>query len=118
MSNGKNWRVNQPTNVLFVCSRNQWRSPTAERVFAKDPTLQVRSAGTSRNAKRSVGEADIRWADVIIVMEGKHRDRLKASFPRSITYKTLHVLDIPDNYSFMDPELVSLLEAAVPPLLG
>ena len=110
-------RMSQPTNVLFVCSRNQWRSPTAERVFAKDPTLQVRSAGTSPNAKRSVGEADIRWADVIVAMQGKHRDRLKASFPRSIAYKTVHVLDIPDDYSFMDPELVRILEAAVPPLL-
>ncbi len=110
--------MNTPTKVLFICSRNQWRSPTAERVFASDPTLAVRSAGTSPKAKRTVNENDIRWADHIFVMEQKHRDRLKASFPRGMQYKTVHILEIPDDYQFMDPELVELLEEVVPPLLG
>lgn len=48
-----------PTNILFICSRNQWRSPTAERVFASEPSLSVRSAGTSPKAKRTVSENDI-----------------------------------------------------------
>ena len=107
-----------PTNVLFVCSRNQWRSPTAEQVFANDPTLAVRSAGTSPKARRTVNESDIRWADVVLVMERKHRDRLRATFARGMQYKPVHVLDIPDDYAFMDPDLVELLETMVPPLLG
>ena len=41
-------------NVLFICSRNQWRSPTAEQVYRKHPLLAVRSAGTSLNARRKV----------------------------------------------------------------
>lgn len=106
-----------PSNVLFICSRNQWRSPTAERVFAKDPKLSVRSAGTSRNANRTVNEKDIRWANRIFVMEPKHQDRLKASFPRAMQHKTVHVLNIPDDYKFMDPELVEVLEDVVTPLL-
>ncbi len=104
----------EPTRVLFVCSRNQWRSPTAERIFMRDPHLAVRSAGTSPNARRTVSDADVRWADVIFVMETKHRDRLRATFGRSMQHKPVHVLDIPDEYGFMDDELVAILEAAVP----
>lgn len=104
-------------NVLFVCSRNQWRSPTAEQVFRKWPGLTVRSAGTSPRARRTVGLDDLRWADVIIVMEPKHRRQLVARFPRPLQMRTVHVLDIPDDFRPMDPELVRLLEERVPPLL-
>jgi predicted protein tyrosine phosphatase len=52
-------------NVLFVCSRNQWRSPTAEQVFRRHPALNVRSGGTSLNARHTVSGQDIQWADVI-----------------------------------------------------
>lgn len=105
------------TNLLFVCSRNKWRSPTAERVFSRTPDLGVRSGGTSPNARRQVSHADIVWADLILVMEQKHRSRLMAQFSRAMQYKTVHVLDIPDEYEFMDPELIALFEQVVPPLL-
>lgn len=82
-------------NVLFICSRNQWRSPTAEQVFRRYPGLSVRSAGTSRNAKKSVSCGLLQWADVICVMEQKHKDRLMAEYRRIIENKPLHVLDIP-----------------------
>jgi predicted protein tyrosine phosphatase len=104
-------------NVLFVCSRNQWRSPTAERVFRRHPLMSTRSAGTSPNARRTISEDDLRWADVVMVMENKHRDRIVAAFPRLFEYLPIHVLDIPDEYREMDPELVELLEAVVPSLL-
>jgi predicted protein tyrosine phosphatase len=100
-------------NVLFVCSRNQWRSPTAERVWRNHPSLNVRSGGTSENARHTVTEGDIRWADVIFVMEKKHRSRLMAEFRFMLEGKPIHVLDIPDEYKFMDPELVELLRDAV-----
>ncbi|EAO1489498.1 phosphotyrosine protein phosphatase [Salmonella enterica] len=105
-------------NVLFICSRNQWRSPTAEQVFRRYPGLSVRSAGTSRNAKKSVSCGLLRWADVICVMEQKHKDRLMAEYRRIIENKPLHVLDIPDDYRYMDPELVRQLEELVPEVLG
>ncbi|MDR7267696.1 putative protein tyrosine phosphatase [Pelomonas saccharophila] len=104
-------------NVLFICSRNQWRSPTAEQVFRRHPALNVRSAGTSASARRQVGEADLTWADVILVMEAKHRSRLMQDHAALLAGKALHVLDIPDDYRFMDAELVTLLQAVVPPLL-
>jgi len=105
-------------NVLFICSRNQWRSPTAEQVFRKWPGISARSAGTSPRARRTVRIDDLRWADVIIVMEPKHRRQLVARFPRPLQMRTVHVLHIADDYHYMDPELVTLLEAQVPPLLA
>jgi predicted protein tyrosine phosphatase len=104
-------------NVLFICSRNQWRSPTAEQVFRNQPDVAVRSAGTSPNARRTVSVADIEWADLILVMEQKHKSRLKADFTGWLDHKRLEVLDIPDDYRFMDPELVELLEVTVTPIL-
>ena len=97
-------------NVLFVCSRNQWRSPTAEHVWRRTPGVSVRSAGTSRTARRRLTVADIRWADLILVMEEKHKSRIQADFRDETRYKNLIVLDIPDDYKFMDPELTALLE--------
>lgn len=105
-------------NVLFVCSRNQWRSPTAERVWRSSPVLSVRSAGTSPNAKRHVSEADLRWAETIFVMEEKHKARLLAEWGRVVEHKPIHVLDIPDEYKFMDPELVEELKRSVGGILG
>lgn len=96
---------------------NQWRSPTAEKVFRKEQGIAVRSAGTVRGARRTVSVADIRWSDVILVMEDKHKSRLQAQFRDEVRYKTLHVLDIPDEYKFMDPELVDILRQTATPLI-
>ena len=104
-------------NLLFICSRNQWRSPTAETIFRRHPSIQVRSAGTSPNARRTVSAADIVWADKILVMEEKHQSRLRATFARALQHKTLIVLDITDDYRYMDAELVELLKSAVAPHL-
>ncbi len=106
-----------PRNALFICSRNQWRSPTAEQVFRRWPGVNARSAGTSPNARRTVTADDLRWADVILVMEPKHRRQLIARFSRPLLKKAVHVLDIPDDYRYMDPDLVELLEDVVPPLI-
>jgi predicted protein tyrosine phosphatase len=105
-------------HVLFICSRNQWRSPTAEQVWRRHPLLSVRSAGTSPNARRRVSADDIAWSTVIMVMEEKHKSRLKAEFARALAGRTIHVLDIPDDYQYMDPELVEQIEQSVASLLS
>lgn len=105
-------------NILFICGRNQWRSPTAEQVFRRYSTLTVRSAATSRNAKKTVSHDLLHWADVICVMEQKHKNRLMAEYRRIIENKPLHVLDIPDNYRYMDPVLVMPLEEIVSEIPG
>ncbi len=99
-------------NLLFICSRNQWRSPTAERIYSQKG-FKARSAGTSPNAKRTVTANDINWASHIFVMEKKHKQRLFAKFTRLIEYKKIIILDIPDDYQFMDEELVSILDESV-----
>jgi predicted protein tyrosine phosphatase len=107
-----------PLNVLFVCSRNQWRSPTGEQVWRRHPRVNARSAGTSAGARRVVSAADLAWADVVLVMEDKHKSRLLAEFRALLLHKPVHVLDIPDDYKYMDPELVELLGDPVAHLLG
>ena len=74
-------------NLLFICSQNQWRSPTAERVFKRYPGVSTRSGDTSRATRHTVSVQDILWADKIFVMEGKHRRRLQADFSRALQHK-------------------------------
>jgi predicted protein tyrosine phosphatase len=105
-------------NILFVCSRNQWRSPTAEQVWRKDDRVLTRSAGTSPSARHAVSAADVRWADAIMVMEEEHKSRIKTQFTGLLSHKPIYVLDIPDDYTFMDAELVEMLETSVASLLG
>lgn len=105
------------TRLLFLCSRNQWRSPTAEEVYRGDPRVEVRSAGVSPSAKRRVTESLLRWADLVLVMEHKHKERLRAQFPTLLRELRVAVLDIADDYQFMDPQLVTLIRARVEPLL-
>jgi predicted protein tyrosine phosphatase len=104
--------------VLFVCSRNQWRSPTAESMYRNNTLIHARSAGTSSNSRKRVSIKDIEWCDLILVMEKKHKQRLIADFAEAVRRRPLHVLDIEDNYSFMDPELVQELRLAIDPILA
>ena len=105
-------------NILFICSRNQWRSPTAEGLYRNAEGLSVRSAGTSASARRKVSLADISWADKVFVMENKHKKRLLERFEKSLKHKELYVLDIPDDYQYMDPELIELLRITIDSYLG
>lgn len=104
--------------VLFICSMNQWRSRTAEDVYRRRHDLDVRSRGTRRQARQRVRAADLKWADVVLVMEPKHERRLRAEFPGETRFVDIHVLDVPDEYRHMDPELVVALQVAVDPILA
>lgn len=104
-------------NALFICGKNRLRSPTAEQVFASWPGWQVASAGISHDADSRVTPEVLEWADVIFVMESAHRARLSAQFMASLRNKRIVCLDIPDDYRYMQPELVDLLNARVPPHL-
>jgi predicted protein tyrosine phosphatase len=105
------------TKLLFVCSRNRIRSLTAEHLFAKLPGVQVRSAGTENDARSRITSAHIGWADVIFVMEKRHRDRLHQRFARELTGKRVICLDIPDEFEYMDEELVATLRSGVAPYI-
>lgn len=103
-------------NILFLCSRNQWRSPTCETLYRNDPRLSVRSAGVKRGARRYVTENDIRWANTIFVMELEHKRIVVERF-RKLELPSIIVLDIPDEYEYMDPQLQTLIHEAVNPII-
>lgn len=105
------------TRVLFVCSQNKLRSPTAEQVFSRFAELECESAGTDAAANVPLDPELIAWADVIMVMERAHRNRIIKKFKNHLNGKRLVVLGIPDDYEFMDPALVRILERKVAPLL-
>ncbi len=104
-------------NILFICSRNIWRSPTAEVIYKDRQDINVRSAGTEPSARIKVTAKLIDWADTIFVMEKKHKQRLKEKFPENTTDKSIFILDIPDEYKFMDEELIESIKISVSPYL-
>src|SRR4051794_5272820 len=93
------------TKLLFICSRNQWRSRTAEEIFKSLPGYAVKSAGTEPAARIRVTEGMIGWADIIFVMERKHSAILREKFPEALVDRQMHCLNIPDDFEFMDPDL-------------
>jgi predicted protein tyrosine phosphatase len=96
--------------VLFVCSQNKLRSPTAESVFADHQEVDVDSAGLNHDAVVPLSPEQIQWADLIFVMEKSHRQKLTKRFRKYLAGKRVVVLDIPDKYDYMDPALVGLIK--------
>jgi predicted protein tyrosine phosphatase len=103
--------------ILFICSQNRLRSPTAEHVFSSYGGIVVSSAGTNHDADNPVTSELVQWADIIFVMERTHRNKLQKKFRAVLNGKRIVCLEIPDDYEFMDPGLVRLLEAKVPKFL-
>jgi predicted protein tyrosine phosphatase len=103
--------------LLFLCSRNQWRSPTAEAVYQNDPRVEVQSAGVSQAARRKVTESLLLWADLICVMEHWQKKRLRDDFPAIFSDLRIEVLDIADDYQPMDPALIERIRERVEPLI-
>lgn len=103
--------------VLFVCSQNRLRSPTAESVFNGYPGIECESAGTNNDAENPLTSELVQWAEVIFVMEKAHRNKLTKKFGPFLKNKRVVCLGIADNYDFMDPDLVQLLKAKVPRFL-
>ena len=108
-------KISHPEKLLFVCSRNRRRSLTAERMFAGVPGYQVRSAGTQPEARIVLTEGHLGWADVIFVMEKSHLNRIRQKFPHALAGKRVITLHIPDDYEFMQPELLDELRGRLGP---
>lgn len=105
------WEIS--INYLFICSRNQWRSPTAERILQQVTVFIRVLRGTSRHAKHSLTVKDIAWADCICVMEQKHKTWIKEKFHKELSHKKIIVLDIPDDYQYMDEDLIEILKQSM-----
>jgi predicted protein tyrosine phosphatase len=99
--------------ALFICRQNRLRSPTAEQIFAAWPDVETDSAGLGGDATVPLSSEQIAWATIIFVMEKAHRNRLSAKFRPYLNGKRVICLDIPDDYDYMQPELIKLLEVKV-----
>ena len=100
--------MNRRLRVLFVCAMNKQRSVTAELLYRNDARLEVRSGGVRAEANRRVSESDLRWADVVFCMEREHQAWIASRF-EGCALPRIEVLDIPDEYACMDPELQEML---------
>lgn len=96
---------------LFGCSQNKLRSPTAEQIFSVRDDVEVSSAGTNHDAENPLDAEQVEWADIIVVMEKQHRNKLQQRFKSALKSKRIVVLDIPDDYEFMDDALIKILKA-------
>ena len=97
--------------LLFICSQNKLRSPTAEAVYSDYPGVDVDSAGLNHDAAVPLSPEQIEWADLILVMEKSHRNKLTKKFRKYLSGKRVVVLDIADEYDYMDPALVELIKS-------
>lgn len=100
-------------NLLFVCSRNKLRSPTAETVFGRYSTVHAISCGIDLNSPTPLSGDLVEWADVIFVMEDIHRKKVSKKYRALLRDKRLICLGIPDDYDYMQPELIDMLERRV-----
>lgn len=97
-------------NILFVCSRNKWRSRTAETIFKNNGLHQIKSAGTENNAKIRLTQNILNWADRVYVMERKHKEKVLNKYNTESLKEKVEILDIEDDYKYMDDELVEILK--------
>ena len=100
-------------NLLFVRSRNRRRSPTAEAISSGMEGYEVLSAGTGPDSQTIISADLVERADFIFAMEGVQRRRLNLRFGSSLREKCIVVLEIPDEYSYMHPTLIELLQEKV-----
>ena len=95
--------------ILFVCTENLQRSPTAESLFSNSKKYKVKSCGISQFAEIIISKESVRWADIIVCMEEVHKEFILENFPESHN-KELIVLNILDIYYKDDPKLIELLK--------
>jgi predicted protein tyrosine phosphatase len=103
-------------NALFICSKNKLRSPTAEHV-ARQMGVEADSAGLAPEAIQVLHPDQLRWADTIFVMEARHKSKLTQKYSKYLKDKKIITLGILDNYDYMQPELIEILEQRLPQFL-
>ena len=134
--------IDQSRRLLVICTGNICRSPAAEAILRTLATgsVEVRSRGTDSwnlgqpahapmirlaaargydlqpHRAAQVTEADVRWADEILVMQPVHRARLARAYPEhAAKVHLLHPAGVPDPYDLDDVaygEVLDLIERA------
>ena len=95
--------------ILFVCTANIDRSPTAEHIYSDRGDLEVKSAGISDYATTPISLELVNWADIILCMEKKHKTKIKKLFSTITEKKVIDFLDVPDIYEYMNTDLVNII---------
>lgn len=103
--------------ILFICSRNRKRSPTAEDIYSEFPNLETRSAGLNKDAEYILSAEDLEWADLIFVMEKNHLKNLERKFGGAVANKRVICLNIPDRFGYGEEALVQILRKKADPFL-
>ena len=104
--------------VLFVCTHNEVRSLTAEHVYRGRQDLEIRSAGLASHAKNPVTKDAVNWADLVVVFEPQHADKIKKQFPEERSRTDLVCLKLADKFEYKSPKLVFKLVSKLRPYLG
>ena len=104
----EHYTISQRPNILIICGKNKRRSRTAEFMFKNDQRFNIRSAGLSPKSDRKISENDLNWADLVLVMETDHRAKIKELY-KHLQLPAIQVLNIPDEYEYLDEELIQLL---------
>ena len=99
-------------NLLVVCGKNKKRNRTAESIFKNDSRFAIRSVGLSPKSERKISENDLNWSDLVLVMETDHRQKIEKLY-RTLDLPIIKVLHIPDDYEYMDEELIYLLSDGI-----
>ena len=107
------WTEKMKLKLLFVCTINRMRSATAHKIYENDNRFEVKSAGTDKTANTVLTDEILNWADSIIVMEKSHRNYIRSHFPDIYKTKKIVCLYIPDEYDYMQPELIGVLKDKV-----
>ncbi len=105
--------INSKLKLLFVCTVNRMRSATAHKIYEIDDRFEVKSAGTDKSANIVLTEELLNWADSIVVMENHHRNHIRKHFPHIYKNKRIVCLYIPDDYDYMETELIVILKNKV-----
>lgn len=111
-------RLGKKRCALFICGRNRLRSPTAERLFSGRGGFETASAGLNPDADVPVSAELLDWADLVFVMENAQRAKLAKKFSVHLKNKKVVCLGIPDDYEYMDPDLIRLLEIKAGPFFS
>ena len=99
--------------ILFVCTVNRMRSATAQKIYENDSRFEALSAGTSSCANTVITRELLNWADCVVAMERCHRNYIRQKFSDIYKNKKIICLYIPDDYDYMQPELVTILRDKV-----
>lgn len=95
--------------ALFICGKARARGPTAAQIVSQWKGVRADCAGVSNDADDLLSLEQLEWADIIFVMETRHKTRLSSKFGGAIRGRRVINLDIQDHYSFMQPELIEIL---------